>query len=754
MSTKYILSYILLILAFNLDAQNQFELKVAKEIKDRNIFSIDDAIKELNKNGISVDEAKEIAKSQGVDFNTFLINNFSKENIKSSSAEILPESFKSEIDNQGKLMENENEEKKLERFGSFFFRNSNITETPSLYLATPNDYRLGPGDNLIVNLFGALENTYTIEISREGSVKFDRIPPVYLSGLSIIQAKNRLKFNLSRLYSGLNSSDKLEKVDIDVSLLKARSVVVNIIGNVQAPGTYTISGFSSILNALYIAGGPNEIGTYRNIKILRYGKTVKNIDLYDYFSNGIYPSFYLRDQDIIFVETVKKIVNVESGFKINALFELKDDEKISNLLKYSGGFSTESFKDFIFVESINNLKKVYKQIPESSFNKTVLNDGDILSAKFPTEYIENQVKISGSVLLPGSYSLDNYPTIGSLINGAKGFTRDAIMDKAILFRQNNGVENEIVSINLKSDSDLMIKLKELDNLLISSAINIETKSLVSIRGEVNDPNDYQYKKNMTINDLIILSRGLTEKADLSRIVINRNISQNGNSDLIETIELSIDKNLNTSKNIFLKPNDFIVVGKKLNYKETEFYILKGEIEDEGTFAIQNLNEKISDIFKKIKLNSIADINSIYVERDSLKIPIIVKNNKILNDLQIKNGDVVNIPKINNSISIQGDVLNPIIIPFSNKLNVKKSISQAGGLNSTSDSRKIYVISQNGKGKTVKNFLGIFRIYPKLNKGDRIIVPTKPPKQRASTAEILSITSGIASLVALIRIITN
>ena len=183
------------------------------------------------------------------------------------------------------------EDEELKRFGSDFFKNKNITESPQLFVATPNDYRLGPGDELIVSLFGISEITYSVQISRNGNVKFDKLAPVYLSGLSIRSAKKRLKERLSKIYTGLSSDNPIEKVDLELNLQKARSIVVNITGQVEAPGTYTISGFSSVLNALYAAGGPNEVGTYRDINIIRNGKVIYHVDLYDYFSNGIYPIF-------------------------------------------------------------------------------------------------------------------------------------------------------------------------------------------------------------------------------------------------------------------------------------------------------------------------------------------------------------------------------------------------------------------------------------------------------------------------------
>ena len=253
------------------------------------------------------------------------------------------------------------EVEELKRFGSDFFKNKNITEAPQLFVATPSDYRLGPGDELIINLFGASENTYSVQISRNGNVKFDKLAPIYLSGLSIRSATKRLKSRLSKIYTGLNSSNSIEKVDLELSLQKARTIVVNITGQVEAPGTYTISGFSSVLNALYAAGGPNEVGTYRDVKVIRSGKIVYNVDLYDYFANGIYPNIYLRDQDVILVKPYQIQTELVSGFKQLSLFEMKKNETVSDLINLSGGLSSKAFKNAIFIEQEINREIVGSQ---------------------------------------------------------------------------------------------------------------------------------------------------------------------------------------------------------------------------------------------------------------------------------------------------------------------------------------------------------------------------------------------------------
>ena len=382
----------------------------------------------------------------------------------------------------------------------------------------------------MINLYGASENSYSVQISRNGTVKFDRIAPVYLSGLSIVSAKNRLKNRLSKLYAGLVSNDKLSKVDIDVSLQKARSVVVNITGQVEAPGTYTISGFSSVLNALFAAGGPNEIGSFRNIKLLRNGKVNKKIDLYDYFVTGLYPNVYLRDQDVILVEAYSKQVDLTSGFKINGLFELKENEVIDDVLKFSGGFSSDSFKEKIFINRINSSSRSVVEFSKEKFSESELIDGDILTAKTVSDFIANSVSIEGSVYLPGEFDLSNTKNIKQLIASSQGLLPDAL-SKAILFRTNDGIENEIISIDLNNEKDLKTFLIDQDRLLIKSSIDLDFKSTIKVEGEVNNPETFDYKNGMTVRDALILSSGFSPFANKSNIILIRNISSENKDDI-------------------------------------------------------------------------------------------------------------------------------------------------------------------------------------------------------------------------------
>ena len=656
------------------------------------------------------------------------------------------------------IVENENEnedEDEFKRFGSDFFNNKNISETPELFIATPSDYRLGPGDELMINLYGASENTYSVQISRNGTLKIDRAAPIYLSGLSINSAKKRLIKSLSKLYTGLLSSDELNKVELDLSLSKARSVVVNITGQVTAPGTYTISGFSSVLNALYAAGGPNQVGSYRNIKLLRNGKVYKTIDLYDYFVGGVYPNLYLRDQDVILVESYSSLVNIDNGFKINGLFEIKEDEKLSDLIKFSGGFSSNSYKDKVFINRINSYSRSIIEYSLENYDKANLNDGDLISAKTVVDFVENSVSIQGAVYLPGIFDISNAMSVKQLIESSKGLTPDAL-PKAFLYRTNNGVQDEIVSLNLDNKSDLSIQLSVNDALYIPSAKDISLDQVIEIKGEVNDPKKVDFKDGLTISDLIILSGGLTAYANPKDVRIFRNISTDGNKKITKEIILELDDNLIPNKNILLVADDIVTVNASPFRRNNQFYSIKGEVALPGLYSIKSQNYSVYDAIKdNIQFLESASTDGISILRDSIQIP--VYGNKLLSqgssskfNFELVIGDVINIPKKNKTALISGSIQQEGILNIDRPISAKKAIDYIGGFTEKSLRKGVYVEYQNGLRKVTKNFL-FFKFYPRVYPGSKVVVPEKDEsRNKTSVGEIVGYTTSLVSIIALMK----
>ena len=647
------------------------------------------------------------------------------------------------------------DEDEFKRFGSDFFNNKNINEAPELFIATPSDYRLGPGDELMINLYGASENTYSVQISRNGTLKIDRAAPIYLSGLSINSAKKRLIKSLSKLYTGLLSSDELNKVELDLSLSKARSVVVNITGQVIAPGTYTISGFSSVLNALYAAGGPNQVGSYRNIKLLRNGKVYKTIDLYDYFVGGVYPNLYLRDQDVILVESYSTLINIDNGFKINGLFEIKENEKLSDLIKFSGGFSSDSYKDKVFINRIDSYSRSIVEYSLENYDKANLKDGDLISAKTVVDFVENSVSVDGAVYLPGIFDISSAMSVKQLIESSKGLTPDAL-SKALLYRSNKGVQDEIVSLNLADKYDLSIKLLVNDSLYVPSAKDIILDQVIEIRGEVNNPKEVDFKDGLTISDLVIMSGGLTAYANPKDIRIFRNISIDGNKEITKEINLELDDNLIPNKNILLVADDIVTVNSSPFRRNNQFYSINGEVALPGLYSIKNQNYSVYEAIRdNIEFLESASTDGISILRDSIQIP--VYGNKLLSqgssskfNFELVSGDVINVPAKNKTAVISGAVQQEGIINIDRPISAKSAIDYVGGFTQKSFKRGVYVEYQNGLRKVTKSFL-FFNFYPRVYPGSIIVVPEKEEnKTKTTVGEIVGYTTSLVSIIALLK----
>ena len=645
------------------------------------------------------------------------------------------------------------EEKK--RFGSDFFKNKNIVETPQLFVATPSDYRLGPGDELLINLYGASENSYPVQISRNGNVKLDRMDPIYLSGLSIKSASKRLKSRLSKIYTGLNSSDPIEKVDLELSLQKARSIVINITGQVEGPGTYTISGFSSVLNALYAAGGPNEIGTYRDIKILRNGKTVYSIDLYDYFANGKYPNVYLRDQDVILVKPYEAEIELLEGFKQLGLFEVKKNESVKDLLKLSGGVTSNAFKGKVFIERYDDFSKKMVEIEKEDFLNNSFLDGDIVFFKeINNDNISGLVKIGGAVNISGKFQLEKNNTVAELINSAKGFSFDKLGANGILFRNNKGLQNQSISIDL--NNDLSFKLINNDSLYIPSAKDILFDESIEIKGEVNFPKELDFKYGLTITDLIIMSGGLTPYANPKDIRIFRNISKLGGENVTKEIIVSIDENLIPNNKIILQPDDIVTVNTFSYRKENKFYSIKGEVALPGLYSIKNQNYSVYNALKdNVEFLNSSSVSGISILRDSIRIP--VNGTKLISqgsnskfNFELVSGDQIIVPAINNTVVISGEVQQEGIINIDRPISANAAIESVGGFTNKSVKKEVYVEYQNGLRKVTKTFL-FFKFYPRVYPGSIVVVPEKPEnEQKTSVGEIVGYTTSLVSIIALIK----
>ena len=760
-----------------------------QSLKSMNNEDFKTYLNQVQEEGYSLDQIKIIAKAQGL--SDFEIAELERRVADLGLNELTNDTFETEgvSTSMFGLTENSEPEEAISLdetiFGSSFFNNPNISSAPSLNLATPESYEIGPGDELAISIWGAAQNEYTSKITREGYLKIERIGPVYLSGLTIAQAKYKLKDKLSKIYSGINSS--FNKVFFDLTLLNSRSIVVNIAGNVVGPGTYTLSSLANPLNALYAAGGPNENGSYREITVIRGGKEVHSIDLYDYFIRGALKSFSLRDQDIILIPSYKNRIFLKGEFKTIGVFELKDSESISDLLLYNGGISSRGVKNQVYVEKVDGLSKSVRTVEKKFFKEFILNDGDIVEAREVGDEIKNLVSVEGAVMIPGRYELNKNLNVRSLIKSAGGFKENALRTRGYIIRNVDGFPQEAKTVDLEKalSLDQNYSLRNNDKLIIASTEELTGTKLVSISGETKVGGNYPFFKGMTVIDLILMSNGVTEKGSFEDISIYRSTYDKTQVNPVETINISLNEgysNLISDQNIELLENDLVVIRSKLGYQPKEFVSVSGLVKRPGNYALKSNEYSVFDLIKDFKgFLPNAELNGIKLKRKveneeimdllnssdiesakevdldefieiGLDINRIIKSNGQLSDynLTLKSGDEIIVPKADNSIEVSGSVQKPTAMAYKKGLTTSAAINAAGGFGLEAKKSRVFVVYQNGSIKSTKSFL-IFRKYPKLLPGSKVFVPKKAENNnKTSVGEIVGYTTSLVSIIALIK----
>ena len=796
------LTLILILLPTLFFGQNTDPIK-EKKLKDLSDTELINYWQQAQENGYSIDQIKILARAQGISeseiiefenrINEISANMSSDENNEKLNSSNLTSIFGKDINTTDESENNDSKVSMLPIYGSNFFNNKDISPAPQLNIATPASYELGPGDEIQISIWGASENEYNGEVSREGFIKVERIGPVYVSGLTISEAKYKLTRSLSKIYSGLNSSNNSSfKVFLDLSLISSRSIIVSVTGNVVAPNTYTVSSLTSVLNILYAAGGPNQAGSYRNIKVLRGGKEVKSIDLYEYFSSGQLEPFTLRDQDIINVPNYENRVFVNGEFKSTGIFETRDGEKISDLIKYNGGISSFGYKDKIFVKRTDGFNRKIEDIVSGDFTNFELRDGDILEARPVTDNYSNLVIVEGAIAIPGEYSLSSIENISDIVEKAGGLTDYAIMDRAYLIRKSNGVENEIISFDFKDSEN--IKLKADDRIIISSNIDLNRPRTINITGEVSEPNSYPFFKGMTLIDLILVSKGITNKGDLNNISIYRSTYDETRQNPVEILNVSLNTNLSkidSTNNIVLQEDDLVVIRQKTGYEEKEFVSVEGLVKFPGTYAIKNNNFSFYDLIQDFggflndaSLDGVKIIreNTLFEEEEEeddeeeelfnlenqnffntevkikpfIEFGVDVKNIIKTNgsdpkyNVVLKSSDKIIVPRKDNTVEITGAVQESSVVTFSNSLSTIGAINRAGGFSENAKKNSVYVVYQNGNVSSTKSFL-FFNNYPKLKPGSKIVVPVKNTvRNSTSIGEVVGYTTSLVSIIALIK----
>ena len=770
-----------------------------ESISDKDLSKLwEDAKKE----GYTLDQLKTLARAQGAseqDISKFSERIMSLQTLNDDKVEddTVEKTLSSMFGIVAEKEENNqliSEEAKLPIFGMDFFesqsKNQNLSNSPQLNLATPGSYQLGPGDELEILVWGASENTYLSTINTSGYIKIDRIAPIYLSGFTVSGAKNKVKKALSKIYSGIDEADEsFTKVFFDLNLVKSRSIIINMVGSIKNPGTYTLPSVTSPLNALYAAGGPTENGSFRNIKIFRNNSFYKSIDLYEYFVNGTSPNITLRDQDVIIVPKYENRAFVNGEFKETGIFEFKTNETISDLILFTGGFSPFGFDKKVFIESVSGINKESQSVTEDLFSSTNIHDGDIIMANAISGNFNNKVTIEGAVNLPGNYSIIESPDLKSLIVNARGLSVDALKTRAIVFRTNDGIENGMLSVNLNDilNDKTEFLFKNNDRVKVFSKKNVLDTRSVEIKGEVNSPGVFDFYDGMTVLDLVLMSEGMKRTGSFVSIDLYRETLDVGGTPYKSiSVDLSSEYGTyNMENNPVLNENDMVIVRIKEGYSLPEFAEIKGLVKAPGFYSILSNKYSLYDLLEdsggvlpngsvsgiKIKrvnvskkeideaLESFAsDSSGIEIKKQLEYIEFGIDVEKLLeskgNDFKynviLKDGDIVSVPKVDNTIEVVGEVEQPTVVNYKNGLSAPDAINQAGGFTELAKKRGVFVVYQNGTISSNKKIF-IFNTMPKLKPGSKIVVPKRMQNpNKTSLTDLVGLTSTLATLVVLIR----
>ncbi|WP_426292932.1 SLBB domain-containing protein [Dyadobacter endophyticus] len=678
-----------------------------------------------------------------------------------------------EQDDQDELDEetnNENDSTSLRRgrsrrlsrtFGSTFFGQSTVTFEPNLRIPTPKNYILGPDDELVVDIYGNSVDNFRMKISPEGTVKMLNLAPVYVNGLTIEQASERIVNRLRQAYSTLNRPGS--GTYSTITLGNVRSIRVMVLGEALRPGTYTVSSLSTAFNALYVSGGPGRNGSYRNIEVVRNNKVIKKIDLYRFLVDAdLQDNIALQDQDIILIRPFDSRIELTGEVKKTGIFEAKPGETLKDILRYAGGFNPEAFTGLIQYKRNTGNNFVIGSIDSSQVATFQPRNGDSFTVKRILDVVANQVEIRGAVTRPGIYPLDERTkTVKELITISQGTSPRAFLNRALLERASGETQTGLVAIDLRKllNGEIPdIVLQPGDVLTIKSVEDLREFTYLSIGGSVINPGEYYYYKDITIADLVFQAGGYTEGGVPYRIEVSRRV-KNDTTGLPENQNVRVFT-LNVADNLVINeddqkfellPYDIVLVRKSPRYEVQKTVTVVGEVMYPGTYTIRNNFERISDLFTKVgglKKEGYLKGAKFYRNQElvALDLQAIADRPSLPANLLLADGDTMVIPKKSETIRIQGGVYNPSLVNFDKNFSFKEYISQAGGFTERARKSRTYVSHPNGRTYRTTRLL-FFRSYPKVEPGSVITIPmkTERPDRQMSPGERIAIISLISTL---------
>lgn len=681
-------------------------------------------------------------------------------------------------------------------FGRNIFNTKNLTFEPSVNIATPPNYRLGPGDEVIIDIWGTSQNTIRQQISPDGTINIEKIGPVSLSGMTVSEANGYLKRVLGKTYSGLDAPDGT--LEIRLTLGNTRTIQINVMGEVVQPGTYALSSFSTVFHALYRAGGVSDIGSLRNVQVTRNGKAVAKVDVYDFIMKGkTQDDIRLQEGDVIIVPAYEALVQISGNVKRPMKFEMKKNETLATLINYAGGFSADAYTRSLRVVRQNGEEYEINTVKEIDYSAYPMRNGDVVTAEAILNRFTNKLEVRGAVYRPGIYQLNGeINTVRALVNEAKGLTGDAFTNRAVLQREREDLTTEIISVDVRSimaGTSPDIPLQKNDILYIPSIHDLEDRGDVTIFGEVAKPDSYSYSDNMTLEDLIIRAGGLRESASTVRVDVSRRIKDPKSTVSTDSIgqmftfALKDGFVIDGEQGFTLQPYDQVFVRRSPGYQAQQNVQIQGEVIFGGTYAMTTTEERLSDLVKKAggatpkaylrgaklirvandeekkRMRDVIDLmNRQFGEAmmDSLGIRVEdtfsvgIDLEKAMAkpgseyDLVLREGDVLSVPKMNNTVKVNGAVMMPNTVGYLSNKNTNYYLDQAGGYALNAKKSKKFVIYMNGQVARIKG-----RDKDKIEPGCEIIVPTKKNK-KVNVGEILGYASSFGSLATMFATISN
>lgn len=681
-------------------------------------------------------------------------------------------------------------------YGHQIFNTQSLTFQPNENIATPQNYRLGPGDEVIIDIWGNSEDHLRQTISPEGSIMIEQIGPVYLNGMTIADANKHIKSAFSKKYAGMTDAE----TDIQVTLGQVRTIQVDIMGEVATPGTFLMSPFSSVFHALYRAGGINDIGSLRNIQVLRNGKKIAGVDIYQYLFEGKSAgNIRLQEGDVIIVPPYEQLVNIDGNVKRPMYYEIKPGETIQSLIGYAGGFTGDAYSGMVRLTRQTGEGSELYNIDREEYASYRLKDGDILTVGTAIDQYANQVELKGAVYRPGTFAIGKeLSTVKDLISKAEGLTDDAYTQRALLYREGPELQLEVMALDLGgilNGTKPDVNLKKNDLLVVSSFAEIQQQGTLSIQGEVAMPGTYPFAENMSLEDLILQAGGLLDGASTVRVDVSRRIvnptSAAPTERLSENFSVSIIGGLGHSEGekFILKPFDMVQVRKSPGYADQELVELKGEVLFSGNYAIEKRNERISSIIGRAggliegayikgaqftrrlteeeynlrkETLRLAMANSQAGQGDSIALSKIdvadhysvgIDLEKALAypgstyDIVVKPGDVLFVPEQQSTVKIAGDVMFPNNVVYVPGKKLSYYVEQAGGYGQRAKKGKAFVVYMNGSVAKAK------RNTP-IEPGCQIIVPSKPNTGGTDWTKILAFATSFSSVATMAATITN